>query len=178
MSSFINSFALSGTGDIFAGTQGGGVFLSTNNGTSGWTAINSGLISADEIIQSLAVSGNYVFARTSGRSVWRRPLSEMVGITTLELKKGPQKQSSLEIIASGRGNSRVMIGFSLGWQEKVSVKVYNLSGMLVASLVDGDLGAGEQPRGGLGTKSVQTGCYAVRMQAGEKNVVKSILISR
>ncbi len=32
----INSFAVSGT-NLFAGTGGGGVFLSTNNGTS-WTA--------------------------------------------------------------------------------------------------------------------------------------------
>jgi len=37
----INSFAVTGA-NLFAGTYGGGVFLSTNNGTS-WTEVNTGL---------------------------------------------------------------------------------------------------------------------------------------
>jgi len=37
----IRSSAISGT-NIFIGTPGDGVFLSTNNGTS-WTAVNTGL---------------------------------------------------------------------------------------------------------------------------------------
>ncbi|MBI4645454.1 MAG: SprB repeat-containing protein [Bacteroidia bacterium] len=46
---------------IFAGTAGGGMFLSTNNGTL-WTAVNNGLTSTD--IQSLAVNGINIFAGT------------------------------------------------------------------------------------------------------------------
>jgi hypothetical protein len=56
----ITSFAINGS-NIIAGTNGNGVFLSTNNGTS-WNPVNNGLISKD--IQSLAVSGNNVFAGT------------------------------------------------------------------------------------------------------------------
>src|SRR5271169_5139892 len=47
--------------NLFAGTWGGGVFLSTNNGTS-WTAVNSGLTNFS--IMSLAVSGTNLFAGT------------------------------------------------------------------------------------------------------------------
>ena len=38
---YVSSFVVSGT-DLFAGTDGGGVFVSTNNGEN-WRAINSGL---------------------------------------------------------------------------------------------------------------------------------------
>jgi ligand-binding sensor domain-containing protein len=47
--------------NIFAGTYGGGVFLSTNNGTS-WTAVNSGL--KDSSVRCLATSGSNIFAGT------------------------------------------------------------------------------------------------------------------
>ena len=59
----INCFAVSGT-QLFAGTAGSGVFLSTNNGTT-WTAVNAGLtdlrIYALVMYKSLSV-------------VWLRPL--------------------------------------------------------------------------------------------------------
>ena len=48
----IHCFAVSGT-NLFAGTDGGGVFLSTNNGTS-WTAVNTGL--TNTYVYALAVS--------------------------------------------------------------------------------------------------------------------------
>ncbi|MBK6913405.1 MAG: T9SS type A sorting domain-containing protein [Ignavibacteriales bacterium] len=46
---------------LFAGTYGGGVFRSTNNGTS-WTEVNSGL--TDTEVYALAVSGTNLFAGT------------------------------------------------------------------------------------------------------------------
>ena len=64
----IISFAVSGT-NLFAGT-GGGVFLSTNNGTS-WTEVNNGLTNTH--VYTLAVSGTNLFAGTLGGGVWRRP---------------------------------------------------------------------------------------------------------
>ena len=63
--SYIHSFAASGT-HFFAGT-GGGVFLSTNNGTS-WTSVNNGL--TNTTVQSLALSGMYLFAGTGGDGVF------------------------------------------------------------------------------------------------------------
>jgi len=54
----ISCFAVNGN-NIFAGS-GGGVYLSTNNGTS-WTVVNNGLPS-NAAIRSLTVSGNNIFA--------------------------------------------------------------------------------------------------------------------
>ena len=58
----VQSIAVSDT-DVFAGTYYGGVFLSTNYGTT-WSAVNSGLTNTD--VQCLAVSGANVFAGTKG----------------------------------------------------------------------------------------------------------------
>jgi hypothetical protein len=58
----INAFAVSG-GTIFAGTDGGGVFRSTNNGTN-WIAVDSGLPGYN--VNALAVSGSTIFAGTEG----------------------------------------------------------------------------------------------------------------
>jgi hypothetical protein len=88
----VNCLLVSGD-NIFAGTWGGGVFLSTNNGTS-WSAVDFGL--SDLNVQCLAVSGSNIFAGTYGSGIWRRPLSEMVGV----INPNPQ-QGMLKAHASG-----------------------------------------------------------------------------
>jgi hypothetical protein len=62
---FVYSYALSGT-NLFAGTEGG-VFLSTNNGTT-WTAASTGL--TNTVVRALAVSGTNIFAGTDGGGVF------------------------------------------------------------------------------------------------------------
>jgi hypothetical protein len=49
---------------IFAGTDGKGIFLSTDYGDN-WTASNSGVTSYGEIIESFILIGNYIFAGTA-----------------------------------------------------------------------------------------------------------------
>jgi hypothetical protein len=63
---YVKALALSGT-NLFAGTWGGGVFLTTNNGTS-WSAVKQGLTSS--LIQALLVSGSNLFAGTYNGGVF------------------------------------------------------------------------------------------------------------
>jgi predicted esterase len=59
---YSNVYALAISGmNLFAGTNGGGVFLSTNNGTS-WTAASPGLTNTN--VNALAISGMNLFAGT------------------------------------------------------------------------------------------------------------------
>ena len=60
------SLAISGT-NIFAGTYGGGVFLSSNNGGS-WNLVNTGL--TNTAVHSLAMIGTNIFAGTFGLGVF------------------------------------------------------------------------------------------------------------
>ena len=62
---------------IFAGTASG-VCLTTNNGSS-WTVINTGL-PINSGIYSLAASDTYLFAGNMFSGVWRRSLSEILGV--------------------------------------------------------------------------------------------------
>jgi len=60
-------FAVTGT-NLFAGSIGEGIFLSTNDGTS-WTAVDSGLTDTDVI--ALAVSGTNLFAGCRREVLWK-----------------------------------------------------------------------------------------------------------
>ena len=81
----VHSLILSGNA-LFAGTESGGVFVSSDNGTS-WLAINAGL--TENYISSITINNATLFATSSNNNVariWRRPLSDIVtlpGIVSL-----------------------------------------------------------------------------------------------
>ena len=62
---YVNTLAVSPNGaggtNLFAGTYGGGVFLSTNNGVS-WVNVNSGL--TNTFVNALTIAGTTIFAGT------------------------------------------------------------------------------------------------------------------
>ena len=91
---FIEDIAISGN-NIFAGTSGsGGVYLSTNNGTS-WAAVNNGLTNTS--VQSLAVSGTNIFAGTQGGVF----LSTNNGTSWTAVNHGLTNTSVLSLAVSG-----------------------------------------------------------------------------
>ena len=84
--SSVFALAVSGS-NIFAATYGG-VFLSTNSGTS-WAGCNSGLPGLN--VDGLAVGESYIFASLTAHAehwIWRRPLSEIVGIINGKPQQG------------------------------------------------------------------------------------------
>ena len=89
----VNSLAVSGT-NLFAGTLRGGVFLSTNNGTS-WTEVNTGLTYT--AVYSLAVSGTNLFAGTWGGVF----LSTNNGASWTEVNTGLTNTNVLSLAVSG-----------------------------------------------------------------------------
>jgi hypothetical protein len=164
-------FAVSGT-NLFAGTGNGGVFLSTNNGTS-WTAVNSGL--TNPYVWSLAVSGTNLFAGTyEGGGVWRRPLSEMISAVYLSSSELPT-EFSLEQNYPNPFNPVTNFQFSIVNRQLTILKVYNVLGQEVATLVN----EVKQP----GTYTVQwdasgmaSGMYFYRIQAGDFVATRRLLL--
>lgn len=97
----IHSLVAIGT-KLFAGTSSftatsGGVYLSTNNGTS-WTAVNSGLTNED--VNSLAVNGANLFAGTGGGGVF---LSTNNGTSWTAVNSGLTYQN-IDALLSAGGN--------------------------------------------------------------------------
>jgi hypothetical protein len=72
------ALAASGS-NLFAGTLGGGVFVTSCQGAS-WTSANTGLGNLN--VQALAVQGDYLLAGTYS-GLWVRPLSELTQGNTL-----------------------------------------------------------------------------------------------
>jgi hypothetical protein len=178
----VMSLAASGS-NVFAATRGDsmrigstntGVFLSTNDGTS-WTEVDSGLTAPG--VCCLAASDSDIFAGTQADGVWRRPISEVVGVIGHGPQRGMQQQVNMQVHSASHANPNMTIEFSLPHPDRVTVVVYDLSGREVASLVNRYLGSGAHSMA-WNTRSLATGCYTVRTQAGSNTRVSSIPVFR
>jgi len=104
----VKALTVSGA-NIFAGTHGGGVFLSTNNGTN-WSTVNSGMTNQD--VYALTVSGsnivagtdNGVYLSTNNGTSWSAVNSSLTNTTINTLN------ASGANIFAGTGGSGVFIG--------------------------------------------------------------------
>jgi hypothetical protein len=90
---------------LFAGTFGGGVFLSTNHGGR-WTPVSRGLTNA--YILALASSGMNLFAGTSGGGVF---LSTNNGASWIAVNSGLTNTDVRSLVVSG---SNLFVGTNLG----------------------------------------------------------------
>jgi hypothetical protein len=143
---------------LFAGTYTG-VFLSTNNGTN-WTDVSTGLTNTS--IQTLIVFDSYLFAGGNG-GMWRRPLSEMI-TTGVEHYPNPiPVHLALLQNFPNPFNSTTTIPFSLASKSYVSLKVFDLLGREVATIVSEDLGPGNYSRR-WNANNNSSGAYFCRLQ--------------
>lgn len=165
----ISCFAVSGS-NLFAGSSSYGVFLSTNNGIS-WVAFNTGLTSYG--VNGLAVSGAYLFAGTSG-GVWRRPLSD---ITTLVGKPSTVLPTQFDLAQNYPNpfNPTTMINYQLPKNSFVTLKVYDVLGRGVATLVNEKENAGSYSVKFDGS-TFASGVYLYRLEAGSFISVKKLMV--
>ena len=140
----VRAFAVSGT-NLFAGSNGDGVFLSTNNGIS-WTAVNTGLTST--IAYALAVSGTNLFVGTAGGGVSRRPLSEMI-TSTVAAQEFPIAAGNDNTFCAGAAfdgtNYLVGIQGDLVNSNSMTAQLVSSSGALVGSRISFGVSGGGSP---------------------------------
>jgi hypothetical protein len=172
----ISAFVVSGTNIFVAAndTAGDGIYLSTNNGTS-WTEVSTGLPTTTAV-HKLAVSGTDLIAGTYGGGVWQRPLSEMITDVQLSRHELPIAYS-LHQNYPNPFNPSTTISYQLPRQSHVTLKVFDVLGREVATLVN----AIEPP----GFKSINfnsnglsTGVYYYRLQASSYVDTKKLVLTR
>ena len=136
---YVYALTVSGQ-NIFAGTVTGKVFLTTNTGAN-WIDKSQGL-NITSSIQSLFVTNNYIFAGTYSNSVWRRSLTEIIGIQNISTET--PSSYSLGQNYPNPFNPTTKIRFSIvnGFpirtfgNDKVVLKVFDVMGREVQTLVN------------------------------------------
>ncbi|MBK6876823.1 MAG: T9SS type A sorting domain-containing protein [Ignavibacteria bacterium] len=134
------SLAISGN-NIFAGTNGYGIYLSTNNGRS-WNEWNSGFPSNGSgtiVYALLTAESGYLLAGTFGNSVWRRPLLQ-TGITVISHEV--PESFALSQNYPNPFNPKTIINYQLRSTNLVKLTVYDVLGHEVATLVNEKQSAG------------------------------------
>jgi hypothetical protein len=132
--------------NIFAGTGANGVFVSKDSGAT-WEQRNEGL--GNLPVFDFCILNSYIFAGTSEKSVYRRPLSELIGIKPISTDI--PKSFSLSQNYPNPFNPSTKIHFAIppyaspfgeGGKGDVSLKVFDILGHEVSTLVNEQLKPG------------------------------------
>ena len=153
----VGCMAVSGT-NIFTLTTDSTVYLSTDTCNS-WTNVSDGLDPSLMII-SLSVNGNYIFASTLNKGIWRRPLSDMVGINELQ----HTKPEAIRVFPNP-ATSQTTIAYPQ-IKEEGDIEVYNMLGQMV---YEEKIAKGSS-QSELNIKNYKTGLYKVILR--EKGIIK------
>lgn|GEM_PF-1952808 len=170
-STFVRALAAGGS-NLFAGTFDGGVFLSTNNGSL-WSNVNTGL--RPTRIHSLAISGENLFAGTYREGVWCRPLAGIV--TYVEERSGaePPRDFSLFQNFPNPFNPTTTIRFELPERAFVSLKIYDILGREVETLIHRELGTGRYDVI-WNARSHPSGVYCYTLNAGDRVETRRLVL--
>ena len=166
----INVLVSFGT-NLYAGTNYG-VFLSTDEGAN-WLDISGGPPLDTIAILTIAVSDpNLVLGTLNG--MWRCPLSQL--ITAVESGTGEnQTEFALEQNFPQPFNPGTTIQFSIPHESHVTLKIYNLLGQEVQTLVNGTRRAGTYDVQ-FDAGKLSSGVYFYTLQAGAFVQTKKMLV--
>jgi len=160
--------------NLFASTLGFGVWLSTDFGGN-WTNESEGFDFAQEAF-ALIVNEPYLFAGRQFSGVWRRLLSQMV--TSVELINNQiPNDFILKQNYPNPFNPSTNIEYSIPSESFVELKVYDVLGDDVASLVNEQQQAGVY-RADFTASNLSSGVYFYKLQAGSFIETKKMILLR
>ena len=157
---------------VFAGTANG-VFVSSDTGST-WEYVGVGMEGAT--VETLESDGEFLYAGTSGRGVWRRPLTEMI---TSVAQTGADLPNQLSLCQNYPNpfNPTTTIRYGLPSRSHVLLAVYNTLGQKVAELVNADVDAGYHEVQ-FNARNLASGVYFYRLTAGSFVETKKLLLVR
>jgi photosystem II stability/assembly factor-like uncharacterized protein len=164
------SLTVNSLGHIFAGTEGAGIFRSTDNGAN-WTEINQGLLNKTVLAFTFNSNG-YLFSGTEGAGVFRSkesttPVENDEGVTPSEYALFQNYPNPF--------NPSTTIRYSIPNSEFVTLRVYDVLGIEVATLVNEDKSTGSYEIHFNATE-LSSGVYFYKLQAGNFVETKKMLL--
>jgi len=166
----VYSVAISGN-NIIAGADTG-VYVSTIYG-SNWIKRNEGFPAGIRKIFALCIANGYIFAGTDGSSVWKRPLTEVIGIKPIS-SKIPDKYSLLQNYPNPF-NPTTNIEFTIPKTGLVKLTVFDLNGRELAALVNEVLKVGKYSVD-FNANNLSSGVYFYKLQANDFVQTKKMII--
>ena len=137
-SSYLNITSLTASGsNIFAGTVDSGFYVSKNNGLD-WIRKSEGM--GRQTINALTISSGYVFAGMQTSAVWKRLISDIIGIKNIN-NKVPSSFSLYQNYPNPF-NPTTNIRFEIPKNGFVKLVVFDMLGREVETLVNEKQSAG------------------------------------
>jgi photosystem II stability/assembly factor-like uncharacterized protein len=164
------SLAINGQ-NIFAGTLSHGLYVSKDGGNT-WATKNDGLVFPVGIT-AIYISGNDIFIGTTIQSVWRRTLSELLGVQNISTEV-PAK-FSLSQNYPNPFNSSSNLKFQTSKLGNVKISVYDVMGREVQTLVNEVLQPGTYETTFDGSM-LPSGVYFYKLTAGDYSETKRLTL--
>ena len=167
---WISSICVTGTGEVFLGiSNGGGVWRSTDYASS-WVSTSSNL--GDMRVTELAISKDgYLFAGTL-TGIWK------TDSPVTSVSEGPRDIPFVITLAQNYPNPfnpSTAIRYTLPGRSHVTLAVFNALGQLVATLVAGEMDAGDHEVK-FDASHLPSGVYLYSLQAGDGVQVRRALL--
>ena len=153
---------------LFAGTFSNSsnseqLYISADTGST-WLQFGSAFTIGE--IGALAIADSNFFIGTSDSGVWHRPLSEMIGSSSVA--EAPQKKNTITIYPNPVSHEAT-ISFSINAPSQTSVTIFDVLGNAVAALFNGTLEAGNNSLT-WDASAVTPGTYYARIATGNEEV--------
>jgi photosystem II stability/assembly factor-like uncharacterized protein len=149
------------------------VYLSTDNGST-WAQVSTGLPHSS--IWALAANNTNLFAGTYNSGVWRRPLPEMI-TAVKDNKDQIPAHFRLDQNFPNPFNPSTTINYSIPKAGLVTLKVYDVLGKEVATLVNGVKSAGSYHVQFFANR-LASGIYFYRLIAGNSVMTKKLILMK
>lgn len=164
----INTFIFYNNYVIAAGRK---IYISTDDGIN-WQDVSSNL-TVEYGARALAIVGSNIFVGTN-LSVWRRPLSEIIGIQTISTEI--PKVYTLKQNYPNPFNPTTQIEFSIPQNnEFVKLIVFDVTGKEISTLVNQQLNTGSY-RVDFNGEYLASGVYFYKLEAGDYIETKKMIL--
>uniref|UniRef100_A0A832LN34 T9SS type A sorting domain-containing protein n=1 Tax=Ignavibacterium album TaxID=591197 RepID=A0A832LN34_9BACT len=188
----VNFIAIKSSADtltLFASTNDAGVFFTTDNGNN-WLPSNNGLPTLN--ITGLRSTGTYLYAGTNGDGLWRIRINDLITNVDEETNTEVPSEFYLSQNYPNPFNPSTKIKFtipsaplSLGEGLGVRLKVYDVLGNEVATLVDEYKSAGNYEivfnvaqSASADRPELASGIYFYRLSSGNYSITKKMVLIR
>jgi hypothetical protein len=121
------------------------------------------------------VSETNLFAGTKGEGVWQRPLSEMI-TSVKELSNNLPTDFGLNQNYPNPFNPSTTIEFILSENGRVTLKIFDLLGREVETLIDGKRKAGIIYKEVFDASKLASGLYFYRLQTAKSLLIKKMML--